>query len=203
MLQLYATATRSNRMEQHHTYADIKLDSQTPRVAVQLNSGESSTSATPAKRRLQRSIVSCEQCRARRVRCNRLDPCDTCIKRKEVCSWVAAKPLQNVRRIEDEREANVRANQAAMEYKIQSLEATVAQLRSVSGAQTSYSSGAGLPYQDSEADAKQVPLVQQIPSWLPTHHDWPAANIAAVLRYREQHGQRRGPGEYVILLVHL
>lgn len=190
-------------MEQHYAHADTKLDSQTPRVAVQLNNGESSTSAKPAKRRLQRSIASCEQCRARRVRCNRLDPCDTCIKRNEVCSWVAAKPLQNVRRIEDEREANIHASQAAMEYKIQALEATVAQLRSVSVAQTPYSGGAGLPYQDSEADSKQVPLVQQVPSWLPTDHNWPAAKIAAVPQYHEQHGQRRGPGKYVILLVRL
>lgn len=191
-------------MEQHYTHADVQLDSQTPRVALQeINSGDSSRSARPAKRRLQRSIVSCEQCRTRRVRCNRLDPCDTCIKRKEICSWVAAKPLQNVRRIEGEREADVRASQAAMEYKIRSLEATVAQLRSVSGAQTPYSGEAGLPYQHSEANAKQAPPVQQVPSWLPTHHEWPAANIAAGLRYRNEHGGRnRGAGEYVILLVH-
>jgi hypothetical protein len=169
---------------------------------MQLDSGESITSAKPAaKRRLQRSIVSCEQCRARRVRCNRLDPCDTCIKRKEVCLWVAAKPLQNVRRIEGQREADVLANQAAMEYKIQSLEATVAQLQSVSGAQTPYAAagGTGWQYQHtSKADAKQVaPVVQKVPSWLPMHHDWPAANTASVLQYGEQHGQRRGPGEYV------
>ncbi|GAA5928922.1 Zn(II)2Cys6 transcription factor [Sporobolomyces koalae] len=52
-----------------------------------------------AKRTRNRKPASCAQCRKKKLRCNRADPCDQCTSRgqKEDCSWDGAQPLYSRR----------------------------------------------------------------------------------------------------------
>lgn len=52
-----------------------------------------------AKRTRNRKPSSCAQCRKKKLRCNRSDPCDQCTNRGEghLCSWEGAEPLYRAR----------------------------------------------------------------------------------------------------------
>jgi hypothetical protein len=153
-----------------------------PEAAPELGEQSSVEPAKPAKRRLKRHIASCEQCRARRVRCNRLNPCDACIKRKEVCLWVAAKPLAvskapSIARDEGTAtalETGVQSDrEVSMETKIQHLEATIArlQLEAADKAHTASSGRAGDTLR-SDTQGNEVlnspTAISQVPKWLQT-----------------------------------
>ncbi|BGO99472.1 hypothetical protein RTBOTA2_002639 [Rhodotorula toruloides] len=49
------------------------------------------------KRTRNRKPSSCAQCRKKKLRCNRSDPCDQCQTRGDVCSWEGAEPLYKAR----------------------------------------------------------------------------------------------------------
>lgn len=88
----------------------------------------SAASANPPKRRIRRLVSSCEQCRTRRVRCNRVDPCDTCVKRQVECCWVAAKPMQKTQAQAKSGPA-AKLHNAGMEETLKRLERVAGQLQ--------------------------------------------------------------------------
>ncbi|GAA5878568.1 hypothetical protein JCM16303_002128 [Sporobolomyces ruberrimus] len=59
-----------------------------------------------AKRTRNRKPASCAQCRKKKLRCNRADPCDQCTAKgyEELCSWEGAEPLYTRRNETDTQE---------------------------------------------------------------------------------------------------
>jgi hypothetical protein len=46
-----------------------------------------STTSGPPPRKRRRPALSCEQCRKRKIKCDRLYPCDHCIQSKTICNY--------------------------------------------------------------------------------------------------------------------
>ncbi|GAA5956238.1 hypothetical protein JCM21900_006579 [Sporobolomyces salmonicolor] len=58
-------------------------------------SGSGSGDGKKAKKTRNRKPSSCAQCRKKKLRCNRADPCDQCVAKGQghLCSWEGAEPL--------------------------------------------------------------------------------------------------------------
>jgi hypothetical protein len=61
------------------------------------SSDPSPLSAPPAEKKRRRPALACEQCRRRKVRCDRNSPCGTCVKAKSSACTFALNPLPSSR----------------------------------------------------------------------------------------------------------
>ncbi|GAA5939391.1 hypothetical protein JCM3775_001696 [Rhodotorula graminis] len=61
--------------------------------------GDAGSTGKKAKKTRNRKPSSCAQCRKKKLRCNRADPCAPCVSRGEghLCSWEGAEPLYKAR----------------------------------------------------------------------------------------------------------
>ncbi|GAA5850183.1 hypothetical protein JCM9279_003560 [Rhodotorula babjevae] len=61
--------------------------------------GDAGSAGKKAKKTRNRKPSSCAQCRKKKLRCNRADPCAPCVSRGEghLCSWEGAEPLYKAR----------------------------------------------------------------------------------------------------------
>ncbi|EMC98962.1 hypothetical protein BAUCODRAFT_129229 [Baudoinia panamericana UAMH 10762] len=63
-----------------------------------------------------RSAWSCEQCRRRKVRCGRGDPCDHCVRRGEQCTWLISSRPQATESADSGQSPTVTQLQARIEH---------------------------------------------------------------------------------------
>ncbi|GAA99752.1 hypothetical protein E5Q_06455 [Mixia osmundae IAM 14324] len=63
------------------------------------------------KKRIERKSASCNQCRRKKLRCDRLYPCGSCTSRKTDCVWEGAVPLLTARDINDAVELRAKVEQ--------------------------------------------------------------------------------------------
>ncbi|GAA6023115.1 hypothetical protein JCM11491_000075 [Sporobolomyces phaffii] len=141
---------------------------------------------TKAKRTRNRKPASCEMCRRKKLRCNRVDPCDQCTAKgqEDMCTWEGAEPLytrRNEADTQDLRDQVARLESLVRYLTAQKNEEEARSSRQLSSRSNSPASPALIPF-PSDSAPEDTQTRDSVPSLSPPSQHPPKPSNAIDLR---------------------